>query len=363
MTVKKRGHRWYYDFMIKRRRYRGALPEARNKAQAERAETQIRQEVYENKYSETVAPYFKDYAQDVYMTWAKMNKRSWRSDVEHVAVLIQTFGKRRLDEITPALVEKFKHQRCESQTRRGRKRTPASVNRELEVLSRIFTLAMDHDLVTSNPCRKVKKLLMDNARTRYLSSDEEGKFLSVLTGRLAHLRPIVTIAIDTGLRRRELLSLEREQVDLSLGVIYVKRTKSGKGRTVPMTPRVKEEFRSLLSVGTSPYVFANSKTGVALIDIKHSFVSATRAAGLEDFTFHDLRHTFGTRLAASGADVVKIKELMGHASITTTMRYMHTSDKGKRDAIARMAERYAVEDCHKIVTKEERQVTPPAVSY
>jgi site-specific recombinase XerD len=67
------------------------------------------------------------------------------------------------------------------------------------------------------------------------------------------------------------------------------------------------------------------------------------------------RHTFGTRLAASGADVVKIRELMGHASITTTMRYMHASDSGKRDAIARMATRYAQNDCHKIVTNEKRQ--------
>jgi site-specific recombinase XerD len=68
------------------------------------------------------------------------------------------------------------------------------------------------------------------------------------------------------------------------------------------------------------------------------------------------RHTFGTRLAASGADVVKIRELMGHASITTTMRYMHASDSGKRDAIARMAANYATKDCHKIVTNEKRQV-------
>jgi hypothetical protein len=92
--------------------------------------------------------------------------------------------------------------------------------------------------------------------------------------------------------------------------------------------------------------------------VKHSFTTAVRAAGLEDFTFHDLRHTFGTRLAASGADVVKIRELMGHASITTTMRYMHASDSGKRDAIARMAASYAANDCHKRKTAS----TGPAVS-
>ncbi|MFN0107712.1 MAG: tyrosine-type recombinase/integrase [Blastocatellia bacterium] len=153
------------------------------------------------------------------------------------------------------------------------------------------------------------------------------------------------VAIDTGLRRRELLSLEKEHVGLNLGVINVKRTKSGKGKTVPMTPRVRETLISLCELGESPYVLANSKTGKAITDVKHSFTSAVRAADLADFTFHDLRHTFRTRLAASGTDVVKIRELMGHASIT--MRYMHASDSGKRDAVARMAANHATRDCHK----------------
>jgi integrase len=105
----------------------------------------------------------------------------------------------------------------------------------------------------------------------------------------------------------------------------------------PMTPRVRETLKSLCEGGDGKYVFANPETGKAITDVKHSFNSAVRAAGIEDFTFHDLRHTFGTRLAVSCADVVKIRELMGHASITTTMRYMHASDSGKREAIARMA--------------------------
>ena len=123
-----------------------------------------------------------------------------------------------------------------------------------------------------------------------------------------------------------------------------------------MTPRVRETLKRLCEDGDSKYVFPNSETGKAITDVKHSFTSAVSDAGIADFTFHDLRHTFGTRLVTSGADVVKIRELMGHASITTTMRYMHASDSGKRDAIARMAARYAQNDCHKIVTNEKRQV-------
>jgi hypothetical protein len=106
-------------------------------------------------------------------------------------------------------------------------------------------------------------------------------------------------------------SLEKEQVDFNLDVINVKRTKSGKGRTVPMTPRVRETLKLLCEDGDSKYVFPNAETGKAITDVKHSFTSAVSDAGITDFTFHDLRHTFGTRLAASGADVVKIRELMG----------------------------------------------------
>jgi integrase len=355
MAVRKRGGRWHYDFMIKTKRYRGVIPEARTKAQAERAETQIRQDAYEDKYEKAAAPSFESFVKEEYLPWSKLNKRSWRSDVGHVEVLIREFGEMNLNEITPVLIERFKRERRASVTRRGKDRAPASVNRELEVLSRIFTLAIEQEVVATNPCRKVKKLLMDNVRTRYLSVEEEEKLMESLTGRLSHLRPIIIVAIDAGLRRRELLSLEVEQVDFNLDVINVKRTKSGKGRTVPMTPRVRETLKSLCEDGDGKYVFANSETGKAITDVKHSFTSAVRAAGIEDFTFHDLRHTFGTRLAASGADVVKIRELMGHASITTTMRYMHASDSGKRDAIARMAASYAQNDCHKIVTNEKRQ--------
>ena len=356
MSVRKRGGRWHYDFMIKTRRYRGVIPEARTKAQAERAETQIRQDAYEKKYEKVAAPSFESFVKEEYLPWSKLNKRSWRSDVGHVDVLIREFGELDLDEITPIQIEKFKRERRASKTRRGKDRTPASVNRELEVLSRIFTLAIEQDVVEINPCRKVKKLLIDNVRTRYLSVEEEEKLMLELVGRLAHLRPIIIVAIDTGLRRRELLSLEKEQVDFNLAVINVKRTKSGKGRTVPMTPRVRETLKLLCEDGDSKYVFPNAETGKAITDVKHSFTSTVSDAGIADFTFHDLRHTFGTRLAASGADVVKIRELMGHASITTTMRYMHASDSGKRDAIARMAARYAQNDCHKIVTNEKRQV-------
>jgi len=98
---------------------------------------------------------------------------------------------------------------------------------------------------------------------------------------------------------------------------------------------------------------------------KKSFSAACREASITDFRFHDLRHTFGTRLADTGVDVVKIKELMGHASIVTTMRYIHATDQGKRGAITVLSEyrqRHRCTDSRKFVTNDKRQTSQPAAS-
>lgn len=186
-----------------------------------------------------------------------------------------------------------------------------------------------------------------NVRADYLLVEEEERLMLLMTGRLSHIRPIIIVAINAGGCRRELLVLEVEQVDFNLDVINVKRTKGGNGREAPMTPRVRETLKSLWEDGDGKYIFANPEPGKAISDVKYSFTSAVHAAGIEDFTFHDLRHTFGTRLAAPGADVVKLRELMGHALITTTTRYMRASDSGMRQAIARMAASYSPKNCHK----------------
>ena len=113
--------------------------------------------------------------------------------------------------------------------------------------------------------------------------------------------------------------------------------------------------------GDAEYVFVNPETGTRYGDVKKSFSAACREASITDFRFHDLRHTFGTRLADAGVDVVKIKELMGHASIVTTMRYIHATDQGKRGAIVVLSE-YRQRHCRKFVAKEKRQTSQPAAS-
>jgi integrase len=260
------------------------------------------------------------------------------------------------------MIEEFKLKRMNSITRYGRPRKPATVNRELAILSGIFRMAVDYEEITENPCRKVQSLPENNQRTRHLSFEEEDRLFAKLIGEREYLRPLVTVAIYAGPRRGELLKLRWSNVDFGLNLINFTETKTNRDRAVPMEPIVREALLELSQQsGNAEYVFTNPATGTRYTDLKKSFSAACREAGITNFTFHDLRHTFGTRLADAGVDVVKIKELMGHASIVTTMRYIHATDQGKRGAIVVLSE-YRQKRRHKFVTDEKRQTLESAVS-
>ena len=363
MTIRKRGTRYHYDFMIRRQRYRGTLPEARTKAEAQQAEAKIKNKIYERKFGKvSTSILFTEFVRSTYLPWSRANKRSSSDDEFHAKVFCHHFGNKSLSEIDHQMIEEFKIKRMQSITRYGRTRKPASVNRELAILSGIFRMAVDYDEIPQNPCRKVQSLPENNLRTRHLSFEEEHRLFSEMTGEREYLRPLVTVAIYAGPRRGELLKLRWANVDFNLNTITFKETKTNKDRSVPMEPIVRTALLELLErAGDAEYVFVNPDTGTRYTDVKKSFSAACRKAGITDFRFHDLRHTFGTRLADAGADVVKIKELMGHASIVTTMRYIHATDQGKRGAIVVLSE-YRQKRRHKFVTDDKRQAIQPAVS-
>lgn len=341
MSVYKRGSKWCFDFWIDGKRYRGAIPEARVKAQAERAENAIRDQVYEGRYGkkQAAAPLLRDFVTNTFLPWSRANKRTWREDVYRSQSILAFFGKYRLDEISSAQIEKFKMKRQQTPTKNGSERRPATVNRELENLSRMFNLAIDMGIPLINPCLKVQSLSEDNERNRYLSDAEERRLLDVLQGRRKHLRSIVLIDLQTGLRKRELLSLRWQNVDFERDVIQVmnsrrERTKSGRSRSVPLTSIAREELLALhKESGWSEYVFVNSKTFKPLTDVKKAFTSALSKAGIEDFHFHDLRHTCATRLGDRGASAFEIAQIMGWSDIRMAMRYTHATCDGIRRAM------------------------------
>jgi integrase len=172
--------------------------------------------------------------------WAKANKRTWANDLFIANQWSETFRGKTLRQVSPLMIEKWKRDRAQSITRRGTTRSPASVNLELAVLSRIFALAIELEQAASNPCRKVRKLRVDNQRNRYLSAEEEARLMVQFTGRRKHLYALVTVALGTGMRRGELLNLAWQHVDFLRGVIHVVNTKTARDRIIPMSQRVRE---------------------------------------------------------------------------------------------------------------------------
>ncbi len=354
---------YYYDFMVRRKRYKQAIPEARTQAEAEQVETLERHKVFQRKYGKTSGDRnFADFVNKTYLVRVRTNNRSFRENDRHAKMWITYFGKEALGDITQEMIERIRSKRIQLEKSKGVKRRPATINREMGTLSGIFSLAVEYDELAINPCRRIEALREDNKRTRHLSFDEESRLLAQLVGQREHLRDLVIVDLYTGLRKSELLNLRKDKVDFSLNVIYVTLTKSGRDRTVPMDEPVGTAISRAIKQSSSEYVFTNPETGKPYGDVKKAFSHACRDAGINDFRFHDLRHTFGTRLADAGVDIVKIKELMGHQSIETTMRYLHTTDKGKRAAITELSE-YRRKRCPKIVPSGVEQPEEVAVNH
>lgn len=369
MAVRKRGGRWHFDFMIKRTRYRGTIAEAQTKQEARDAEAAVRREIFEGSYGKPKGDgSFIEYAEQVFLPWSKSNKRSWRADQTKVAVFKQCFEGKSFREITPMLIEKFKRGRLQTATPSGRPRRVASVNRELACISKIFSLAIRDGKASSNPCRQVQKYEEHNERNRYLTQEEEDRLLSEMSGARAHLKAVVELAINTGMRRGEILALRWSWIDFIRGFIHLpsEATKTAKPRSIPMNQLVRTLLTDIRETRESrEFVFTSPKTGGSLTDIKHGFVSACEDAKVIDFKFHDLRHTAATRLADAGADPFVIAEILGHSDLRMTKRYTHATDERKRQALERLAQfsyrkpekRGASQtNCHKIVTMKERKV-------
>jgi integrase len=365
MSVYKRGSRWHYRFRVRRVRYRGAIPEARTKWEAQQAETKIKQEIFEGRFgqvdlgSEKLA----DFIEKIFLPWSKANKRSWKHDEFRARTICEFFGGKTFREISPLLVEKFKRDRRESITIRDTVRSPASVNHELTLLSKIFNLAIDYKVTDTNPCTKVKKYTLDNKRYRYLLPEEEPALMDALTGPRAHLKPVVTVALGTGMRLGEQLRLTWDRVDFSRRVLIVTKTKNGKDREIPMNPEVLKTLFALQSRSDGhEYVFVNQRTGTRIKEVKKGFGTALKIAGISGLVWHDLRATFGTRLGEAGFDAFTIAALMGHSQIQTTARYVRATERNKREAVeAVMLD--SQNSGHKLDTTDKRPGALAALTY
>jgi integrase len=364
MSVYKRGKKgahWHYYFRVRGVRYRGAIPEARTKWEAEQADLKIKQDVFEGRFGKTNvgSRQICEFIDQVYLPWAKANKRSWRDDKYKLPMLKSYFRSKSFRDVSPFAIERFKQVRLATPTKHDKKRSDATVNLELALLSRVFSLAIDFKDADSNPCQKVAKLRLDNQRYRYLLPEEELRLREVSTCQRSHLADLVPVAVGTSLRKNEQLSLRVKQVDFVRDLIVVTGTKTRKNRELPMNSEVREILLRLCR-GKLPddYVFVSKRTKRRFTDIKRAFSNACVMANITGLVWHDLRATFGTRLGEAGYDAFTIAALMGHGRIETTRRYVRATEGNKRAAV----QAAMLGSVHKLATKTNVVVERKAVA-
>ncbi|MFC2169929.1 tyrosine-type recombinase/integrase [Acidobacteriota bacterium] len=329
--------RWYvYFYDAKGKRQRRVAKNAKNR---EEALAELKQTVLNEHYGRDAEARnknlsFKEFAQCYLNDYSKVKKRAWeKSDKVYLnANLIPFFGEYNLVQIDMLLIEKYIAKRLNDKVQKS------SINRDLSCLRKMLNKAVDWNYLVMNPAAKVKLFPeKDNIRSRVLTEEEEAKLLEESAN---HLKPILITALNTGMRRGEILKLTWNQINFETKQIRVENTKSGRARIIPINWGLYEVFVNLRSnAGNSSFVFFNTKTGKPFTTIKTAFNAACRRANVKGLWLHDLRRTFACRLLYNGADIETVKSLLGHHSLVVTQRYTHSNDERKKIAVGLLCQK------------------------
>ena len=261
---------------------------------------------------------------DAVLRYGKEKKRENPAGYEdntrfRLQLLLDNFGALNLTEIRYANIQDFADKRLETVRE-------ATVQKELATLKAILNKAHREERLASVPPFPKAKALQ--VRCRWLTVSEETRLLEAAS---KHLRPLIIVAVDTGGRRSELLGLDWRHVNLEKGLVTFVKTKNGEDRTIRLTQRARLELKKLGPKETGPVFTYNGK---AMRDTKSSFTNARRKAGIKDLRFHDLRHTFASRLVQQGVSIYEVMHLTGHKSVSMVQRYTHLAPDFQKRAIS-----------------------------
>jgi len=320
MGIYKVGNVWYIDYYADGRRIREAVGPIKTEAKAalEARKGEIRTGKFHLKQEKQIL--FEKFS-DEYIKYAKANKRSWMRDEISLKHLIPHFRGMALSKINPRHIEDYKRKRLD-------KVKPATINRELTLLKFMFSLAKKWKYASENPVKEIKFFQEKQYLMRVLDKEEIKRLIKVASN---PLRAIIILALNTAMRKSELLNLRWSDIDFADCYIYIKESKSNVMRKVPMNSVVTATLKNIKR--ENDFVFPGPRTGKRYSDIFYPFKQACKKATIKDMRFHDLRHTAATLMVMGGIDLVTVKEILGHSDIQMTMRYAHPTPENKRKAV------------------------------
>jgi len=227
-------------------------------------------------------------------------------------------------------LETYRNHLKQKLTQYGTIRSDASVNRVTACLSHLFSKAVEWEKIEQNPFSRGKSLIIkeNNQRTRFLTEDEVTNLLDECP---KYIRNIAECALNTGMRKGEILPLKWDQI--RNGFIYLRETKTKEPRQIPINDDLEAMFKGIRKEQhlRSDHIFLHE--GKPIKTIRVAFIGALRRADIEDFSFHDLRHTFASQVIMKGGSLKDVQELLGHKTMAMTLRYAHLTQEHKKAAV------------------------------
>lgn len=253
--------------------------------------------------------------------FARTHHTQERDTAARVERLLPVFGDREAESIKPAEIDRWLYENT---------KTPATANRYRSTISLIYREAMRNGRVNTNPARLVRMRAENNARIRFITDDEKAALVEAVLSRWPDKLPELTISLGTGMRLSEQYTLTWSHVDFTRKVIKLNKTKNGTGRSIPMNKSVLEAFRALHEAADDQ----SQQAGVFSNGLPRKwFEAALKKAKIQNYRWHDNRHSFCSRLAMAGRTIKEIQELAGHKTITMSARYAHLDERTLRDAV------------------------------
>src|SRR5262249_15381070 len=242
-------------------------------------------------------------------------------------------GRRLLTDLT---ADELRHVQARMLAKRNR--TPQTINRYFAGLRRVLNLAIAEGKLSINPVKGVKFFREPVGRLRFLSDGEISRLRETMT---PEHWPLVAFALETGLRLNEQFKARWDCVDTERGILTIPLSKSGQTRHVVLSEAALDILRGLSSWMHSAYVFPSPRLPGEPMQGRHFVVKvyepALKRSGIVGATWHTLRHTFASRAVMAGVDIRTVQELMGHSTITMTMRYAHLSPAHLREAVNKIS--------------------------
>ena len=307
---------WWVDFKDengnRRRQSTGTRDKKLARALANKWENELFLEQHFDKLPEVM---FRDALLRYAKERERKNPEGYKKNARYcLQMLLDRFGSLNLGDIDSRLLQDFADERldCVSES---------TAKRELSDLKAIMNKARKEGRIVNVP--HFPDLAADKKRCRWLTDDEEERLIAAATD---HLKLVLIFAIDTGGRRSELLKLDWQNVDVENGLVTFIDTKNGEDRPIKLTDRA---MTVLQEIGPKPFGPVFTYRGKAMKDTNSSFASACKKAHVENFRFHDLRHTFASRLVQEGISLYEVMKFTGHKSHAMVLRYAHLAPTSK----------------------------------